>query len=88
MSKNAEAKDESATKQLTVSSNVETVVSRIDGYYICEVDYDMHRGIFWYQGETDTFHSGNAILTKKDFTYISKNPIDLYDDNLWDMEFC
>ena len=88
MTTGANKKEESLTKTTDCSGHVEPVVSRIDGYYVCEVSYDMYRGIFWYQSETETFHNGNTQASKQDFTYISKEPIDLYDEKLWDMESC
>ena len=75
-------------KQPTVSNPVEAVVSRIDGYYICEVSYDMIRAIFWYDSESETFNSNSVSVKEDEFTYISKEPIDLYDEKLWNMESC
>ena len=75
-------------KDPTVSNPVEAVVSRIDGYYICEVAYDFIRGVFWYDSKTDTFNSAGHASKSDNFTFISKEPIDLYDEKLWKMESC
>lgn len=47
------------------------------GYYICEIEYDMLRVVCWYDEKTGLFKTDDDWVDASEFTYISREPLNL-----------
>jgi len=52
------------------------------GYYVCEIEYDMLRVVCWYDERTGLFQTADDWVGPDEFTYISREPLNLNDMEL------
>lgn len=47
------------------------------GYYVCEIEYGMLRVVCWYDERTELFKTADDWAGLDEFTYISREPLNL-----------
>ena len=59
-------------------------MSRQNGYYVCQIPYDMTRDVYFWDGTSFLACGNEAQFYESEFTHIAALPIDLH-SNQWDM---